>query len=128
MERLRNAKQTPIVHVDSITPARVMQGYISQQANQKTLKPLSPAGYGVKRMDVFHFIWCHNGKGPSQDFQDEMTALWKGFSRTTNKRKMRAIRQPRINAQGNGDDDDDGDSDSTSGSDADDAEDDDDHD
>jgi hypothetical protein len=83
-----------------------MQGYISQQGNQKTLKPLSPAGYRAKRMGVFHFIGCHNGKGPFQDFQEEMTALWKAFSRTANKRKMRARRQPCINVQDNGDDND----------------------
>jgi hypothetical protein len=77
----------------------------------KNLDILSPAGYSAKRMGVFHFIWCHNGKGPSQDFQDKRTALWKGFSRTANKRKMRARQQACINAQGNGDDDDDDDDD-----------------
>jgi hypothetical protein len=84
MEMLRNAKQTPILDIGSITPARVMEGFILKQANQKTLKPLSPAGYGGKRMAVFHMIRCHNGKGSSQDFQDKMMSLWKGFSRTLN--------------------------------------------
>jgi hypothetical protein len=41
--------------------------------------------YGGKRTAVFHLFHVHNGKGLSQDFQDEMTALWKGFSQTTNK-------------------------------------------
>jgi hypothetical protein len=80
MEMLRNSRHEPIVHVGSITPARVMVGFILKQANQVTLKPLSPAGYGGKRTAVFHLIQCHNGKGPSQEFQDEMAALWKGFS------------------------------------------------
>jgi hypothetical protein len=85
-------------------------------------------------------ICCHNGKGPSQDFQDEMTSLWKGFSRTANKKKMTARRQPRHkvdNVQGdggngdngdNGDDGDDDDDDESEsfGSDLDDDEDDDD--
>jgi hypothetical protein len=75
MEMLQNSKQSPILHVESITPAHIMGGYISQQVNQKTLKPLSPAGYGEKRMAVFHLFHCHNGKGPSHAFQDEMTAL-----------------------------------------------------
>jgi hypothetical protein len=72
-----------------ITPAHVMEGFISKQANQKNLKPLSPAGYSGKRTAVvFHtMIRCHNGKGPSQDFQDKMTSLWKGFSRTSNTKK-----------------------------------------
>jgi hypothetical protein len=85
---LRNAKHTPIIHVESITPARVMEGFISHQANQSTLKPLSPAGYGGKRTAVFHLIRCHNGRGPSTLFQEEMSALWKGFSWTTNQKKM----------------------------------------
>jgi hypothetical protein len=84
-----------MLRIDMIKPVSIMEGYISKIANQKTLKPLSPAGYGGKRTAVFHLIRCHNGRGPTQDFQDEMTSLWKGFSRTTNKRKMRARRQPR---------------------------------
>jgi hypothetical protein len=63
-----------------------MEGWISKQANQIALKPLSSAGYGGKRTAVFHLFRVHNGKGPMQDFQDEMTALWKEFSRTTNKK------------------------------------------
>jgi hypothetical protein len=70
-----------------------MGGYISHQVNQRTLKPLSPAGYVGKRTTVFHLICCHIGKGPSQDFQDEVTALRKGFSGTAKKKKMRARRQ-----------------------------------
>ena len=92
MGLLRNAKQHPIVHTEAISPSRVMEGWISKQANQLTLKPLSSAGYGGKRTAIFHLFRVHNGKGPSQDFQDEMTALWKGFSRTNNKRKIRARR------------------------------------
>jgi hypothetical protein len=121
MEMLRNSRHKPIVHVGNITPARVLVGFISKQANQVTLKPLSPAGYGGKRTAVFHLMRCHNGKGPSQDFQDEMAALWKGFSRTTKKKKMRARR--------NADPDIDGDAAETeSGSDVDDDEEDDDRD
>ena len=85
MGLLRNAKQHPIVHIRAITPSRVMEGWILKQANQVTLKPLSSAGYGGKWTAVFHLFHVHNGKGPSQDFKDKMTALWKGFSRTTNK-------------------------------------------
>jgi hypothetical protein len=36
MEMLQNTKQTPILNIGSITPARVMEGFISKQANQKT--------------------------------------------------------------------------------------------
>jgi hypothetical protein len=102
MTMLRNAKNNPIINVDSITPAIVMECYISRIANQHTLKQLSPAGYGGKRTGVFHLIRCHNGKGPSKDFLDEMTTLWKGFSQTTNKKKMRARRQP-VDAPRDGD-------------------------
>jgi hypothetical protein len=128
MTMLRNAKTNPIINVDSITPAIVMEGYISRIANQHTLKPLSPAGYGGKRTGLFHLIRCHNGKGPSKDFLDKMTTLWKGFSRTTNKKKMRARRQPVNAAPRDGDADADGeDEDSvSSGSNVDDEENDDD--
>ena len=88
MAMLQNARQHPIVHIDDITPSCVMEGWISKQANQLTLKPLLSAGYGGKWLAVFHLFRVHNGKGPTQDFQDEMTALWKGFSRTINKRKI----------------------------------------
>jgi hypothetical protein len=80
MTMLQNAKHSLIINIESITSMIVMEGYISRIANQKTLKPLSPAGYGGKRMGVFHLICCRNGKGPSQDFLDEMTTLRKGFS------------------------------------------------
>ena len=53
---LRNSKQRPIVHLDAISPSRVMEGWISKQANQVTLKPLSAAGYGGKRSAVFHLF------------------------------------------------------------------------
>jgi hypothetical protein len=33
MEMLQNAKQTPILDIGSITPARVVEGYILKQAN-----------------------------------------------------------------------------------------------
>jgi hypothetical protein len=126
MARLRDARHNPIVHVDQITPSRVMEGWISKQANQATLKPLSSAGYGGKRTAVFHLFRVHNGKGPTQDFQDEMAALWKGFSRTTNKRKIRAVRRPAGEQPGDGEPDGDGDQDS--GSDISDEDDDDDRD
>jgi hypothetical protein len=127
---LRNAKHTPIIHVESITPARVMEGFISHQANQSTLKPLSPAGYGGKWTAVFHLIRCHNGRGPSTLFQEEMSALWKGFSWTTNQKKMRA-RRPHNHPlvfDDDEDEDDEGDADSDTGSAVDDDEEDDDRD
>jgi hypothetical protein len=80
MTMLRNARHNPIINVDSITPVVVMEGYISRIANQTTLKLLSPAKYRGERMGVFHLIHCHNSKGPSKDFLDKMTTLWKGFS------------------------------------------------
>ncbi len=49
MALLRNARQSPIFFVDTITPARVMEGWISKHANQATLKPLSATGYSGKR-------------------------------------------------------------------------------
>jgi hypothetical protein len=100
MMMLRNAKHTPTIHGESITPTIVMEGYIARIVNQKTLKPLTPAGYGGNRTGVFHLIHCHNGTG-----QCPRITLWKGFSRTTNKRKMRARRQQpwHDDASGNGD-------------------------
>jgi hypothetical protein len=69
MEMLQNARQSPILDIASITPASVMEGYISKQANQYTLKPLSPAGYGGKRTAVFRLIRCHNGKVHPRTFK-----------------------------------------------------------
>jgi hypothetical protein len=66
----------------------------------------------------------HNGKGPTQDFQDEMMALWKGFSRTINKRKIQARRLAVEQEEGNPDDN--GQEESGSGSDISDEDDDDD--
>jgi hypothetical protein len=63
MMMLRNAKHTPTIHGESITPTIVMEGYIARIVNQKTLKPLTPAGYGGNRTGVFHLIHCHNGTG-----------------------------------------------------------------
>jgi hypothetical protein len=88
MALLQNARQNPVFHIDDITPSRVMEGWISKQVNQITLKPFLSACYGGKRSAVFHLFCVHNGKGLMLDFQDEMTALWKGFSRTINKRKI----------------------------------------
>jgi hypothetical protein len=62
---LQNARQHPIVHINNITPSRVMEGWISKQANQLTLKPLSSAGYSGKWLAVFHLFRVHNGKGPT---------------------------------------------------------------
>jgi hypothetical protein len=125
MALLQNARHFPIMHVDNITASRVMEGWISKQANQVTLRPLSSAGYGGKRSAVFHLIRVHNGKGPTEAFKDEMTALWKGFSRTTNKRKIRAIRRPEVE---DGEEEDDNEERSEEGSDISDEEDDDDRD
>jgi hypothetical protein len=88
MTMLQNARQHPIVHINDTTPSRVMQGWISKQANQLTLKPLSSAGYSGKRPAVFHLFCVHNGKGPTQqDFQDEMMALWKAFPKQSTREK-----------------------------------------
>jgi hypothetical protein len=100
MAMLQNARANPIIHVDRITPSHVMEGWISKQANQQTLKPLSSVGYGGKWTAMFHFFHVNNGKGPMQDFQDEMKALWNGFLRTINKHKIRAI--PAAVEQGKG--------------------------
>jgi hypothetical protein len=88
MAMLQNARQNPIMHVDNITASHVMEGWISKQATQATLKPLSSVGYGGKRSAIFHLLRVHNGKGPTEAFKDERMALWKGFSRTINKRKI----------------------------------------
>ncbi len=66
--------------------------YISGQANQKTRKPLSKAGYGSKRSAFFHLVRVHNGMGPSLVFEAELRTLWKGFTRQTIQRKLRAPR------------------------------------
>ena len=88
MAVLQDAKEYPIFHVDNITASRVMEGWLSKQANQSTLKPLSGAGYSAKWLAIFHLIHVHNGKGPMEAFRDEMMSLWKGVSRTCNKRKI----------------------------------------
>jgi hypothetical protein len=68
--------------------------YISSQANQKTRKPLSKAGYSSKRSAYFHLVRVHNGMGPSAEFEAELRTLWKGFTRQTIQRKLRAPRMP----------------------------------
>jgi hypothetical protein len=68
MAMLRNARQNPIIDINNITPSRVMEGWISKQANQVTLKPLLSADYGGKLSAVFHLFRVHNGKGPTSAF------------------------------------------------------------
>jgi hypothetical protein len=72
-----------------IHPKRFME-FIAIQANQfSTGNPLGRAGYGGKR-SVFVFLFkLHNGKGHSQDFENELSTLWKGFLRKNTKRKIR---------------------------------------
>jgi hypothetical protein len=73
MAMLHNARENPIIHVDRIAPLLVLEGWISKQANQQTLKPLLTAGYGGKWTAVFHLLRSvHNGKGPMQDMTADM--------------------------------------------------------
>jgi hypothetical protein len=114
---MQNARAEPVFQIDKFTPKRFME-YIAIQANQFTGSALGRAGYGGKRSVFVFLVKLHNGRGHSQDFEDELSALWKGFLRKNTKRKT--TRQPQ------GDDDDAG-SDSESDEDDDDDEEDDDH-
>jgi hypothetical protein len=38
-------------------------------------------------------VRCHNSKGKLEEFEAELGCLWEGFTRTTTRRKARAIRR-----------------------------------
>jgi hypothetical protein len=75
--------------------ARQFMEYVLAQANQKTRKPLSKAGYGSKLSAFFHLIRVHNGMGPNAGFDAKLKTLWKGFTRQTIQQKLRTAPAPR---------------------------------
>jgi hypothetical protein len=103
---MQKARDKPIFQIDKFTPKRFME-FIAIQANQFTGNALGRSGYGGKRSVFVFLVKLHNGRGHSQDFEDELSALWKGFLRKNTKRKTR--RQPQ---EDDGNDDDSSDSES----------------
>jgi heme-binding NEAT domain protein len=52
---LKNSKNVGVFAHETISAHHFME-YVSSQANQKTRKPLSKAGYGSKRSTFFHLV------------------------------------------------------------------------
>jgi hypothetical protein len=65
---LKNLNNVALFDFDRITAQPFME-YVSLQANQKTRKPLSNAGYCSKRSAFFHLCRVHNGMGPNALFE-----------------------------------------------------------
>jgi hypothetical protein len=55
MAILKDSNNVAVFDLTQFTAQRFME-YVSAQANQKTRKPLSKAGYGSKRSALFHLI------------------------------------------------------------------------
>jgi hypothetical protein len=71
---MRKAREEPIFEIGNFTPKRFME-FIVIQANQFTGNPLGWAGCGGKRSVFVFLVKLHNGKGHSQDFENELSAL-----------------------------------------------------
>lgn len=113
MERLRLAKTEPIVHVDRMDAEGVME-YVASAAHHITGRPLTLQGYNGKRSAIHHLIRCHNGKGPGEDYLQDISTLWSGFRRKNNLLKRKRAEDNTENANGddgdnNSDDEDDSD-------------------
>jgi len=75
-----------------MTPDGVMQ-YIRLQANQRTGKYLSASSYNGKRSAIHHLVRVHWGNGQrawSEEFNNTLDCLWKGFTRHATKEKATA--------------------------------------
>ncbi len=64
-------------------------------------------GYNGKRAAIFHLCRCHNGKGPEEEYLQQMNTLWKGFSRLTNGERKRGSDNDEDNVAEEEDDSDD---------------------
>ncbi|GAX10566.1 hypothetical protein FisN_14Lu064, partial [Fistulifera solaris] len=103
MNLIRNARNSPLVIEENITPGLVMK-YIASGANQQTGKALSRSSYKGKRSAIFHLLRCHNGRGPTEEYKQRIGNYWKGFGR---KRSNRSPQNEDENEDGNGDSSDD---------------------
>ena len=97
LELIRKAKTAPLVIEENLTSDVVME-YISTGANQRTGKALSESSYKGNRSAIFHLFRCQNGRGPTEEYRQQIRNLWTGFGRLQN--RARAIQNP------NGDDSD----------------------
>ena len=92
MDLVKNAGSQPLLHLDRMTPDGVMQ-YIRLQANQRTGKYLSASSYNGKRSAIHHLVRVHWGQGQrtwSDEFNNTLDCLWKGFTRHATKEKATA--------------------------------------
>ena len=92
MNIVKNAGSQPLLHLDQMTPDGVMQ-YIRLQANQRTGKYLSASSYNGKRSAIHHLVRVHWGEGQrawSEQFNNSLDSLWKGFTRHATKEKATA--------------------------------------
>ena len=99
---VKASSTTALIDMEKLTPEVVME-FVSCQANQRSGKRLSQAGYNGKRSAVQHLVRCQQGHFWSGEFEQRMKVLWKGFSRlTTNERKKSQPRQRKRRHPGNG--------------------------
>ena len=92
MNIVKDAGSQPLLHLDRMTPDGVMQ-YIRLQANQRTGKYLSASSYNGKRSAIRHLVRVHWGNGQrawSEEFNNTLDCLWKGFTRHATKEKATA--------------------------------------
>ena len=92
MNIVKDAGSQPLLHLDRMTPDGVMQ-YIRLQANQRTGKYLSASSYNGKRSAIHHLVRVHWGNGQrawSEEFNNTLDCLWKGFTRHATKEKATA--------------------------------------
>ena len=93
MNFVKDAGSQPLLHLDRMTPDGVMRYITRLQANQRTGKYLSASSYNGKRSAIHHRVRVHWGKGQrawSEEFNNTLDFLWKGFTRHATKEKATA--------------------------------------
>lgn len=91
MNLVKNASSNPLINIDQMTPAGVMQ-YMRLQANQKTGKYLSNSSYKTKRSAIRHLVRVHWGQsGWDEKFMTDLDILWRGFTRVASKERATAV-------------------------------------
>ena len=93
MKLVKNAGSQPLINLSQMTPDGVMQ-FIRLQANQRTGKYLSVSSYNGKRSAIHHLVRVHWGQnGWSEEFNNDLDSLWKGFICQATKEKLELCTQ-----------------------------------
>ena len=79
-ERLRYARENPIVFLTFITP-EVYMNYLLLLRHRTKGTYKSKSAYGTHRASLFHLFRKHNSIGYSIDYRAELTNLFRGFDR-----------------------------------------------